>query len=271
MVRIKYNNSISDYIKLQFTCICGYTINTELIPVKMRYDTNMNVNSFSHVIVCKNCKHRHVLQFYDNMYESYCEIPSLNKNDDIGFIHEIPYEYAYESTNSLSEYVSEIGRLNSFVDSIDRMDISDKSTLYKMALVYSIAIMDAFLGNTFRHYVLNFEVFKNKFLSYKAKNGKSSPKDIINKLRNQSFQNLDFVAIPYYKEILGIKIPKNKKIQDSLKVRNTFIHNSGKEKDGYEYVVDKIMVAQLIKEIKYLITIINCNMLDVLFEEIIRK
>ena len=96
MAKRLYKESEADYIILKFKCKCGNEVTTDLIPVKERYDLDKAVNSFNHSnnIICPKCNEKHLIHFYDNMYESYCEIPSLINDEDILYLHEIPYEYA---------------------------------------------------------------------------------------------------------------------------------------------------------------------------------
>ena len=237
----------------------------------MQYDVNKNINSFSHDIVCPGCKKMHALHFYDNMYEGYCDFSTLIGREDIILMHEIPYEYSENSDNALIDYITEMNKLNALIEQFDKMAISEKTVLYKMFLTYAIAIMDAFLGNTFRYYVFTYDVFKKKFLSFKSKERKSSSDNILNKLKNQSFQNLEYVVIPYYRETFGIHIPISNTIQNSLSIRNTIIHNSSRETDGYENVVEKTMIVQLIQEIRALVTLVNTKVLYATVEEVMLK
>lgn len=271
MVRVSYKANIADNIIIKFRCNCGEEITTELIPVLEHYDFNKDVNSFNHdkKIVCSRCKEEYLLHFYDDMYSSYCEIPSLTSNNDIIYLHEIPIEYANDYDNALLEYVTEIVKLKDFIEKSKEIDVFDKSTLYKMALIYSISIMDAFLGNTFRYYVMKYERFKMRFVKYMWPNKKKSDNEIIEHLNSRSFQNLDYVVIPYYLNTFGIEIPSNDTIRNAQYIRNTIIHNSGRENDGYENIVTESDVMNVINEISLLVINVYHSIGDAVFEEVI--
>jgi hypothetical protein len=276
MVRIKYNSSIADYIKLEFICGCGEHIETELLPVRQRYDGNKNVNSFSCVkpIVCKRCKQQHDISFYDDCYNAYCEISTISDEKNIIYLHEIPYENAYYNNDlmsALTDYITEIVKLKDFLEQSEDINVFEKSTIYKMAVVYAISIFDAYFGNTFRYFVRSYEIFRNRYLSYRCKNKKLTLKSVFKKLEYQSFQNLEEIVVPYYEKTFGIKIPKNDVIIKGLNYRNKIVHNSGREKDGYEYKVNKTDVEQLINEIQNTINFVNSQMVNVINEEIICK
>jgi hypothetical protein len=271
MARVSYKESNADYVIIKFRCNCGEEITTELIPVKENYDLGKEINNFNKKIVCPKCEEEHTLKFYDDMSSSTCEIPSIANDDNIIYLHEIPYEYAKGYDIALIDYIQEMNKLKALIEQFDKMAIYDKTVLYKMVLTYAIAIMDAFLGSTFRYYVFNYDVFKKKYLSFKSKERKSSSDNILNKLKCQSFQNLEYVVIPYYRETFGIHIPISNAIQKSLRIRNTIIHNSSRETDGYENVVGITMIVQLIKEIRALVTFVNTKVLDAIVEEVMLK
>ena len=271
MAKVKYNSTKADYITLKFKCNCGKTIETGLIPVLSRYDNNKDINSFSHKepIICPKCKLQHIIHFYDDMYSAYVEIPTLDNDENIIYLHEIPFEYAGGYDNALSDFVSEITEIKFLLKSFKELEVYDKSTLYKMAVVYIMAIIDAYLGNLFRYNVNRYALFKDRFLLYKSKTIKSNIKDILDRLNTQSFQNLDMIAIPYYENTFGISIPHNELIQNTVEIRNKITHNSGREKDGYEFPVTESYVQNLIKEVISLVIFVNQSMIDAICEEII--
>lgn len=271
MAKVLYDANIADNVIIKFKCNCGEEITTELIPVLERYDLNKDVNSFTHdkKIVCSRCKEEYLLYFYDDMNSSYCEIPSIVDDKNIIYLHEIPYEYAKDYDNALLEYITEIVKLKDFMEKSKEIEVFDKSTLYKMALIYSIAIMDAFLGNTFRYYVMKYERFKMRFVKFRWSNKKVSNNEIIKYLNSRSFQNLKYVVIPYYKNTFDVKISFNNTIQSAVNIRNTIIHNSGRENDGYENIVSDSDVMNVINEINQLVTSVYYSILDTIFEEVI--
>lgn len=271
MVKVEYDSIKADYIILKFKCKCGEIIETELIPILSRYDNNKDINSFSHnkPIICPKCNLQHTIHFYDEMYSAHVVIPTLDNDESIIYLHEIPCECAKDNDNALSDFVSEIGKIKNLLEKIEESEVCDKSALYKMAVVYIIAIMDAYLGNFFRYNINKFGLFKERFLLFKSKTIKSNAKDILSHLNSQSFQNLDLIVIPYYEKTFGISISHNELIQNSVEIRNKIIHNSGRGKDGYEYPVTESHIQSLIKEITCLVTFVNQSMIDVICEEII--
>ena len=150
MAKVLYKESSADYVVLKFKCNCGKEITTNLIPVKERYNLEKTVNSFSHsdYIVCPKCNENYLLHFYDNLYEAYCEIPSLKNDKDILYLHEIPYEYAKGYDNALIDYIEEIVRIKEVIENIEKQDTLDKTFLYRMTYSYVISIMDAYLYNS---------------------------------------------------------------------------------------------------------------------------
>ena len=271
MAKVEYNSTKADYVKLKFICNCGETIETGLIPVLSQYDNNKVINSFSHKepIMCPKCKLQHTIHFYDDMYTAYVEIPTLYNDESFIFLHEIPCENVGDYDNALSDFVSETVKIKDILEKSKELEVYDSSVLYKMAVVYIIAIMDAYLGNLFRYNVNKYGLFKDRFLIFKSKTIKSNEKDILDRLNNQSFQNLDLIAIPYYKNIFGISISHNELIQNAVEIRNKIIHNSGRGKDGYEYSVTESYIQSLIEEITSLVKDVNQSMIDVICKEII--
>lgn len=270
MARKEYNNTYADYVKIKFICNCRGIVETELIPVRCHIDTNKDVNAFSHdkPIICPKCHRQHIVSFYDRLIDAYCEIPTLS-DDNIVYVHEIPYEYTNGFDNSFVDYITEIAKLKDFMEQSKYIDVNDKSTLYKMGLTYAISIMDAFLGNTFRFYVNRFNLFKKNYSQYCAGNKKLHTKSILKSFEQKSFQNLEFIAIPYYSNVLGIQIPHNEMIQNALHIRNNIIHNNGREKDGYEHIVSESDVMKLIEEISRLIKYVHLSVHEVYFEKVI--
>lgn len=271
MAKKDYISSNADYIKLKFKCSCGCTICTGLIPVRSLYDIDKDVNilEYDKPVICSDCKKHHIITFYDDIYSSYCEIPTIHDNESIIYLHEIPYEYANGYDNSLSSYINEVVQLKSFMEESKKFDLYDKSTLYKMSLVYTISIMDAYLGNTFRYYITNYELYMNRYVNYIYHKSKVSKDKVLKRLRNQSFQNPELIVTPFYKETFGIDIPSNKTIQEALEIRNGIIHNSGRCHDGYEYSVTESDVIKLINEVEQLVKYVKQSIEDVFFEEIV--
>lgn len=272
MIRKDYNSSKADYIVLKFKCTCGEIINTGLMPVKRCYDNNKNEYHFSHdkPIICPKCKKKHEVAFFDNMLESYCEIPTLDGDDSLIFLHEIPYEYAKDYDNSFIDYCGEICKLSQFVDNLKTKDnATHLSLLSKMAYTYAISIMDAYLGNNFRYYVSHCSLFKERYLQYKSNGKKINAKDIMEKLRYCSFQNLKETVIPYYEHTFELIVPQNDIIQNAIQKRNSFAHNYGRERDGYENLVSIGELEKLIEEIRSLVFFIEDQMRNIIFEDII--
>ena len=272
MAKKIYDNTKADYINLRFICNCGKTIETGLIPARIRYDNNKDINSFfsKKTVICPECNLQHTIHFFDDMFSASVEIPTLDKDDSIIYLHEIPLEYAVDYDNALLDYVTEIIKIKDFIGKAKELEVYDKSILYKMSFVYTIAILDAYLGNLFRYYIKKYDLFKENYLSFKSKNIKlSNAKSLLNRLNTQSFQNLDMVAIPYYEKTFGISIPHNETIQNAVEVRNKIIHHSGREKDGYEYPITESHVQNLIGEVVSLVKFVNQRMNDVVFEKIV--
>lgn len=165
MAKVSYRVSIADFVILKFKCNCGNEITTDLIPVKERYDLDEMVNSFdnSDSIVCPKCNNNYHLHFYDNMYEAYCEISSLTNDEDILYLHEIPYEYAKEYDNALIDYIGEITKIKDAVEIINKQTVFDRSFLLKMSFSYVISVMDAYLHNTFMYNMKKYDIFKHEF------------------------------------------------------------------------------------------------------------
>lgn len=271
MAKIEYDSTKADYIILKFKCKCGKIIETEKIPVLERYDNEKDINRFSHdkPIICPKCKQKHDILFYDDMYNAIVEIPTLEKDSSIIYVHEIPFEYSGGYDTALLDYITEIVKIEDFLKKSKNLEVYDKSIIYKMAFVNIIAIMDAYLGNLFRYQIRKYDLFKENFLLFKYKTIKSKEKDILEHLNAQSFQNLDLIAIPYYRNTFGIIIPSNEIIQNAVIIRNNLTHNFGKEKDGYESSITELHVQKLIEEVALLVKFVNQSMLDVIFDKII--
>lgn len=260
MAIVYYKSSIADYIILEFTCACGHTHNTGLLPVRERYDNNKDVISFLYTINCSKCHKVYTVHFYDDMYKSYCEIPELD-NESVKFLHEIPFEYAKDFNTAFGDYIEELVRIKGFLNDMNNQDCLNKELLYRMALIYAISIMDAYLGNTFRYYVKHFTVYKNKYCQYVANGNKTNIKQIFKKLERQSFQNLE-IANKFYNGTFGITLPQDDVIQMATKTRNQIIHNNGKEKDGFNIIISEKELRELITSIESLVRFVNNQLID---------
>lgn len=272
MAKVSYKESSADYVVLKFKCSCGKEITTNLIPVKERYNLEKTENSFDHsdYIVCPKCNEKYLLRFYDNMYEAYCEIPSLTNDKDILYLREIPDEYAKGYDNALIDYIEEIVRIKEVIEKIEKQDTLDKTFLYRMTYSYVISLMDAYLHNTFMYNIKNYDVFKREFLlNCKRNNRKVNWEEQLKMLSMKSFQNLNKVSIPYYKGTFGIDLYQDDIIQNAVQVRNAIIHNNGREKDGYLYEITKSIIKELISHVETLVSFVNMEMRNVVFEKII--
>ena len=268
MARKEYNSTIADYIILKIRCNCGHLFKTGLIPVRGCYDYHINVNEFEYdrPIICSRCKLQHKVHFYDDMYSSYCDIPTIKENNIVS-LHEIRLEYAEDYDNALSDYIAELGKVKNLLDAIDLINNTDKEILLKMVLVYAVSMMDAYLGNTFRYNVNKYSVFKQQYEENRKKyKNKCKPLDAT---ENLSFQNLLCTVKPYYKLAFNIDIPESQTIQKAVRIRNTVIHYNCREKDGYEYVVSQSMVEDLINEIHHLVLYVNNEIINVISEKVI--
>lgn len=267
MARKEYNSTIADYIILKIKCNCGHLFKTGLIPVRCCYDCNKDVNEFEHnrPIICPKCKLKHKVHFYDDMYSAYCEISTIKENNIVD-LHEIALEYAEDYDNALCDYIGELGKIKDLLEARDYIN-TDKEILLKMALVYAISMMDAYMGNTFRYNVNKFSAFKQQYEENRTKyKNKCKPLDATEDL---SFQNLQLIAKPYYKLAFNIDIPESQIIQKAVHIRNTIIHNNCREKDGYEYVVSQSMVKDLINEIQKIVHYINNKMIEAVCDKVI--
>lgn len=270
MAKVSYKYSSADFVIIKFKCNCGNKITTDLIPVKERYDLNKNVNSFNDNVVCPKCNKKHVLHFCDNMYDAFCDILSVSENKEVIYLHEIPYEYAKGYNNAFIDYIEEIVKIKAFVENISNQVFIDKEILYKLAFSYVISIMDAFLSNTFKYNIRKYEIFKTQFINNNnLRNSYDKANRRLKNINHQSFQNIEKISIPYYKDAFGIDIPQDEIIMNSVVIRNAIIHNNGREKDGYLYNVTESQVIELMAHIESLTKFVEMNIRDVIFEEII--
>ena len=130
--------------------------------------------------------------------------------------------------------------------------------------------MDAYLHNTFMYNVKNYDMFKHDFLiNSNRKNIKTNWKDQLKILSLKSFQNLEYVSIPYYKRAFGIEIVQDQIIQNAVRIRNAIVHNDGREKDGYLYEISGSDVKELISHVESLVRFVNMEIHNVVFEKII--
>lgn len=265
MAKTYYDSTKADYVKLQFKCNCGKVLNTELIPVKYRYDNKYeNTFEYEKPVICNKCVEKHILRFYDDT----CEIPSLLDDKAIIYIHEIPLEYAEGYNTALIDYAGEIVKIQELVQNVNRQDVLNKEIIYQMALTHSISVMDAFLGNTFRYNVMTYKLFRNQFLT---SNNEKENEEKMRKLVNQSFQNLEKISIPYYKKAFGVVISSNDIIQNAVKIRNAIIHNNGREEDGYKYDITEACIIQLLSEISSLVQYVSTAIVNAISDKIVLK
>lgn len=272
MAKVSYKESNADYVIIKFRCKCGEEITTELIPVKVHYDLDKDVNSFIHdkPIVCPKCNKKHVIHFYDNMYDAYCEIPSLPDNEDIIYLHEIPYEYAKEYDNALIDYIQEIVIIREILENINKIEIIEKDLFVRMIFSYTISLMDAFLYNTFAYNIRTYDLFKRDFIrNYNERNEGNNAEERLKRIEHQSFQNLEKISIPYYKDAFGIDIKEDEIIQNAIQKRNAIIHNNGRDTDGYSYKITLSHVKELTSHVESLVRFVNMEMSNVVFEKII--
>ncbi len=271
MAKISYKGSIADYVIIRFKCNCEKEITTNLIPVKERYASNKDINSFDYSdIQCPKCNKKHIIHFYDNMFESYCEINSITSDENIIYLHEIPYEYAKDYDNSLIDYIQEINKFKENVEKIDKQKTFDKDFLRRMFYLNIISVMDAYLHNTFLYNVNKHDIFKQAFLvNCNRQSIKTTWEMQLKKISSTSFQNLEQVTIPYYKGTFGIKIDSDCIIQNAVQIRNAIVHNNGRGKDGYLYEISDLDIKELISHVKTLVRFVNIEMLGAVFEKII--
>ena len=166
-------------------------------------------------------------------------------------------------------YVEEIGRINKFVGKLKQEQSFDEDLIYRMVLSYAISIMDAFLGNTFRYYIKTYPLFRTQYMRWKIRKTKISETDELKRLEHQSFQNLAITVIPYYKHAFGIEIPLYDIIQKAVNIRNSVVHNNGREKDGYKNEVTLAFIEELIPQIEKLVIFVYQQMIDVFSENIV--
>lgn len=272
MAKISYNGSDADYAIIKFRCKCGDIITTGLIPVKEHYDLDKYENSFIHgkPFVCPKCNKKHVIRFYDNMYDAYCEIPSLPNNKDVIYLHEIPYEYAKGYDNALIDFIQEIVIIRDIVEKINKIETIEKNLFVKMTFSYVISLMDAFLYNTFAYNIRTYDLFKREFVrNYNERNKGNNAEERLKRIEHQSFQNLEKISIPYYKDAFGIDIKEDKIIQNAIHKRNAIIHNNGRDTDNYSYKITLSHVKELTSHVESLIRYVNMEMFNVVFEKII--
>ncbi len=272
MVKVSYKECNADYIRVKFKCKCGEEITTDMIPVKERYDLGKDVNIFTHDknIICPMCKEEYIFNFYDDMYHSYCEIPSLADDNDIIYLHEIPYEYAQGYDNAFIDYIEEIVKLKELVAELSKQNTIGGELFLRMTFSYALSIMDAFLHNTFINNVERYDLFKREFLANSnRKNKKINAKEQIKVLKGRSFQNLEMICIPYYKDAFGIEINKDDVIQNAVQKRNAIIHNNSRERDGYLYEVSESDIIELITHIESLVKDVYFKIQECVFDKII--
>lgn len=268
MARKYYDNIQADYINLKIKCNCGEIIEGLKIPVTSCIDTNRDVNTFSYNLPpCEKCGEIHQLYFYDDMITSYCEIPTLKKDEDILMLHEIPVEYAENMDCSLVDYCQEITKIESLIESISLIQPIDEGFIIKMAYSYAISIMDAYLANTFQYHISISKESRDKFMIYRGKNKTVDCKSELERLDYKSFQNLNLVVIPYFKNAFDINIPENDIIQNAVKKRNTITHNYGREKDGYQNIITKDDVLLLLGEIRALVSFVHMELTNMYVEK----
>ena len=272
MAKIQYDSTYADYVVIKFRCSCGQEIVTGHIPVRSRYDNNINVNSFYHnaPVTCCKCRKEHKIHFYDDMYTASCEISTIDNNDSIIYLHEIPFEYVGDYDTSFVDYVEEIVRMKDLIKTIKKDIKIDQDILYRMVLTYSISIMDAYLGNTFIYHISKYKLFKDQFV-VKMKAQKKRVTNVLEEIDRRSFQNLERIAIPFYKYAFDIEIPRNQIIQDAVHIRNSIVHNNGREKDGYKNHITERFIEELIPQIENLVRSVYQQIRDVVFEKIIMK
>ena len=271
MAKKEYNDNEADYIKLKFKCGCGNVITTDLLHISDMRDINKEVNVIKcdKPIICNKCQTAHQIFFHEDIYSSFCEIPTLSDDKSIIYLHEISYEYANGFDNSLIDYITEIVNLQNFIEKKDSIDLYNQSIVNRMALLYIIAIMDAYCGNTFRYYIGQYDLYLNRFANFLYEGRKVEKREVLKRLRKRSFQNLKSTIIPYYKETFGFTIPENDIINDAVEVRNMLVHNSGRCNDGYLLKVDSSYVENVVTEVKSLVNFVFNKVQDVFFYDIV--
>ena len=68
----------------------------------------VNVIKCDKPIICNKCQTAHQIFFHEDIYSSFCEIPTLSDDKSIIYLHEISYEYANGFDNSFIDYITEI-------------------------------------------------------------------------------------------------------------------------------------------------------------------
>ena len=166
-------------------------------------------------------------------------------------------------------------RVTDLLDSIKILPQENRDALFPMLYVNVIAIMEAYLADTFiltvlntgeskRIFVENFKDFKEKSFSFQDifKQMENIDRIISDTLREVVYHNLPRVR-EMYRVILKVQFEDVGNLMKAVNRRHHIVHRNCRDKDGKEVIVREEDVLELIQQVSMFVTNIDNNLFPV--------
>lgn len=285
-------NPVTDGVKLSFACSgCGMEQKTSFIPIPMpdycAEDVSSSENSTSDLHVCPSCNKEYNIVIRVSENYGYGEIIGLSEERDIDvaecwdeeeqyYVHLFKDLEGFEGNRkSFHVFTESMKRVTDLLDSIKILPQENRDALFPMLYVNVIAVMEAYLADTFiltvlntgeskRIFVENFKDFKEKSFSFQDifKQMENIDRIISDTLREVVYHNLPRVR-EMYRVILKVQFEDVGNLMKAVNRRHHIVHRNCRDKDGKEVIVREEDVLELIQQVSMFVTNIDNNLFPV--------
>ncbi|MCQ4875677.1 hypothetical protein [Butyricimonas paravirosa] len=285
-------NPVTDGIKLSFTCSgCGMEQITSFIPIPKSDDYIVYFSGYKNCMVkqhvCSSCNKEYDIVIRANEDQVYGEVIGLSEDSDIDVTEcwdeeEQYYLYLFKDLKgfegdrkSFHVFMESMKRVTGLLDSIKILPKENRDALFPMLYVNVIAIMEAYLADTFiltvlntgeskRIFVENFRDFKEKSFSFQDifKQMENIDRCISDTLREVVYHNLPRVR-EMYQAILKVQFGDIGNLMKAVNRRHHIVHRNCRDKDGKEVIVSEEDVLELMQQVGAFVQKINNDLFPV--------
>ena len=288
-------NPVMDGVKLSFACSgCGMEQKTSFIPIPTpdynAEDVSSSESSTSDQHVCPSCNKVYDIVIRVNENHGYGEVIGLSEDSDIGvtecwdeeeqyYIHLFKDLEGFEADRkSFHVFMESMKRVTDLLDSIKILPKGNRDALFPMLYVKVIAVMEAYLADTFiltvlkteeskRIFVENFKDFKEKSFSFQDifKQMENIDRIISDTLRDVVYHNLPRVR-EMYRAILKVQFGDIGNLMKAVNKRHHIVHRNCKDRDGKEVIVSEEDVLELMQQVSVFVKTIDDDLFPVVAE-----
>ena len=285
-------NPVTDGVELSFTCSgCGMEQKTSFIPISNPYDCIVCFSGHEDCTInqhmCPSCNKKYEIVMHVNENQVYGEVIGLSEDSDIGvvefwneeeqyYIHLFKDLKGFEGDRkSFHVFMESMKRVTGLLDSIKILPKENRDALFPMLYVNVIAIMEAYLADTFiltvlkteeskRIFVENFRDFKEKSFSFQDifKQMENIDRCISDTLREVVYHNLPRVR-EMYRAILKVQFGDIGNLMKAVNRRHHIVNRNCRDKDGKEVIVSEEHVLELMQQVGAFVQKINNDLFPV--------